>query len=330
MHEVLCMVRSRPSTVFIPLHSGRQLQRASLCSSRRNLLPAAAQNDPGSLQRQTHPELSLPCLLDMGFTHSQAEEIYESVRKARGGSAAKHCLSTLAVLFMLGLNPSSVLKLLTKCPDLYTVTESLLQQRISNLRKLGFGEGSLQRLVAHYPAILTVPVKTVKHATMFLREKCLFTVQQVTDILRDSPAVVHQDRAQLEYKFQYAYFQMGVKQAEMVKHRLFRSSLEELRQRHAFLERRGLYQTPDKNGQTLVVNPKLDRVLDADLDSFLANAADASAEEYDVFRRLLARELQEEERRYGDESGDDDDDDSDEDEDETEGKASYRNRKRKS
>lgn len=37
---------------------------------------------------------------------------------------------------------------------------------------------------------------------MFLREKCLFTVQQVTDILRDSPAVIEEDLGELEYKFQ--------------------------------------------------------------------------------------------------------------------------------
>ncbi len=62
--------------------------------------------------------------------------------------------------------------------------------------------GSLQRVVAHYPQILTAPVKTIKHAVVFLREKCLFTVQQVTDILRDSPAVVLENTGQLEYKFQ--------------------------------------------------------------------------------------------------------------------------------
>lgn len=62
--------------------------------------------------------------------------------------------------------------------------------------------GSLQRVVAHYPQILTVPVKTVKHAVVFLREKCLFSVQQVAQILRDSPSVVVENMDQLEYKFQ--------------------------------------------------------------------------------------------------------------------------------
>lgn len=79
----------------------------------------------------------------MGFTDIQAEEIYQTVSNVRGGSVAKHALSTLTALFVLGLNPSSVLKLLQKCPELYTVKESQLQQRIDNLRKVGLGEGEI-------------------------------------------------------------------------------------------------------------------------------------------------------------------------------------------
>ncbi|XP_077371616.1 transcription termination factor 4, mitochondrial [Festucalex cinctus] len=336
--QVLWLVRNATSSGFTSLQLSSCLQRPCtqfrfFCSPSSNL--PSTNNDPGSAQRHADPELSVPSLLDMGFTPSQAEELYDSVCKAKGGSAATHCLPTLTLLFMLGLNPSSVLKLLTKCPDLYVIKESLLQQRISNLRKLGLVEGSLQRMVVHYPAILTVPMKTVKRVAVFLREKSRFTTQQVADILRDSPAIVHEDLAQLEYKFQYVYFRMGIKHGEMVKHRLFRSPLEELRTRHCFLERRGLYQTPDKKGQTLVVNPKLDGVLHVGLDAFLAQAANASAEEYDVFRRLLAREWKEEACHYGnsqaasEDSDDDDDDDDEEEEDEMEGKESYRKRKRK-
>lgn len=57
-------------------------------------------------------------------------------------------------------------------------------------------------MVVHYPKILTVPVKSVKNTMQFLREKCLFTTQQIKEILRDSPSVVLEDQDQLEYKFQ--------------------------------------------------------------------------------------------------------------------------------
>lgn len=129
---------------------------------------------------------------------------------------------------------------------------------------------------------------------------------------------------------QYVYFRMGVKQAEMVKSRLFRFTLDEVRHRHCFLERRGLYQTPDKKGQTTIINPKLDSVLSVDQDTFLAHVAMASSEEYDVFKRLMAREWQEEELRRGSIEADGDDDaEEDEEDEETGGKSGYRKRRKK-
>ncbi|XP_049604199.1 transcription termination factor 4, mitochondrial [Syngnathus scovelli] len=341
-NRIQWLLRNTTSSVLSPLQSSRCFQRRLLCSTSSNLLPSDANNEPAGASPQGHTiaEFSLPCLLDMGFTQTQAKELYESLRKAKSGSAAKNRLSTLTVLFMLGLNPSNVWNILTKCPDLYIIKESVLQQRINYLRKLGLVEGSLQRVVSHYPAILTLPTKMVKYKTMFLREKCHFTVQQVTDILRDSPAVMHEDLVQLEYMFQYVYFRMGIQQAKMVKHKLFRYTLEELRTRHSFLERRGLYHTPDKKGQTVIVNPKLDSILNVDLDTFLEHVAKASAEEYDVFRKLVVREWKEEEHshEYSQAESEDDDshsdgdcdgDDDDDEEDKKEGKASYMKKRRK-
>ncbi|XP_060900544.1 transcription termination factor 4, mitochondrial [Labrus mixtus] len=336
---LLRCLRRAPSSVLSPPQFGScRLQplcircRLFCSSSSSQRTPQSTQNSELTpLSRKPVSELSLQSLLDMGFTDLQAEQISDSVSKLRGVSAAKHALSTLSALFVLGLNPSSVLKLLEKCPDLYTLKESMLQQRVGNLRKLGLGEGSVQRVVAYCPDILTVPVKTIKHVVVFLREKCLFTVQQVTDILRESPAVVLENRSQLEYKFQYVYFRLGVKQAEMVKSKLFRFPLDEVRCRHCFLERRGLYETPDKKGQTLIINPKLESILNVDEDTFLSDVAMASTEEYEVFKRLMARECLEEERQVDAESDDEEeeDDDEDDEDEEVEGKSAYRNRRKR-
>ncbi|XP_053293101.1 transcription termination factor 4, mitochondrial [Pleuronectes platessa] len=297
-------VRASSSSLLSPPLTSRcllQPRPGLFCStSSRSPMQSSQHNHPVSPVSETPvTELSPQSLADMGFTGTQAEQMLETASKARGGRAARHALSTLTALLALGLNPSSVLKLLQKCPEVCSVKESQLQQRVGNLRKLGLVEGSLQRVVAHYPQILTVPVKTVKHVVVLLREKCLFTAPQVTDILRESPAIVLGDLAQVEFLFQYVYFRMGVKQAEIIKSRLFRYSLDEVRCRHCFLERRGLYQTPDKKGQTIIINPKLDSILNVDQMTFLTAVAKASVEEYDVFQRLVAKEWLEEEKEQG-------------------------------
>lgn len=245
---------------------------------------------PRAYAQRHRAELSLRTLLDLGFTETQAEQVCEGAAKTRGRRSVTHDTCTITALLALGLNSSSVVKIFDKCPALYTEKGEVVQQRIQNLWKLGVVEGSIQRMISFYPQILTIPTKTVNAAVLFMRTKCLFTAQQMRDILRDSPEVVEEDLNELEYKFQYAYFRMGVKQAEMVKAKLFKVSMEELRCRHCFLERRGFYQTPDKKGQTLIVNPKLKDLLTATEDVYLAQFAKATKEEMDVFRKLIAQE----------------------------------------
>ncbi|XP_009461119.1 PREDICTED: transcription termination factor 4, mitochondrial [Nipponia nippon] len=131
-------------------------------------------------------------------------------------------------------------------------------------------------------------------AVRLLREKCLFTAEQLREVLGTCPAVLLEEPRHLHHHFQYAYFRMGVQQKEMVKARLFRMPFAELRNRHIFLERRGLYQTPHK-GQTQTSNPKLKDILQLPEKDFLASLAHSTPEEYEVFRKLLAREEEEEE-----------------------------------
>ncbi|KAL2097047.1 hypothetical protein ACEWY4_006254 [Coilia grayii] len=235
-------------------------------------------------------QLSSRTLLDLGFTETQAESVCEGVIKALGKRSDSYDMSTIMALLVLGLNSSSIVKIFDKSPGLYAEKGPVVQQRIQNLSKLGLVEGCIQRVISHYPQILIIPAKNVNTAVQFLKTKCLFTSQHVREILRDSPQVVEEDLNDVEYKFQYAYFRMGVKQPDMVKARLFKVDMEELRCRHCFLERRGFYQTPDKKGQTLIVNPKLKDFLAAPEEVYLAQFAKATKEELDVFRALLARE----------------------------------------
>ncbi|MCJ8745021.1 hypothetical protein PDJAM_G00125470 [Pangasius djambal] len=349
-HTALRILRWTWKTCLPKCIPGKDLPRAPLfllhrplCSSQ--LVPPLS--TPAQTVQHGRRELNIPSLAEMGFSESQAAMVYEAASK----NHCKHGVPALTVLFSLGLNPGSVLKTLEKCPELYSLKEAQLQQRVLNLRKLGLLEGSLQRVISHYPRILSFPVKRVNAVSRLLREKCRlqrvishyprilsfpvkrvnavsrllrekcrFTAQQMADILRDSPHVVEEEPARLEYMFQYVYFRMGCRQAEMVKAKLFRLSLEELRCRHSFLERRGLYQTPDKKGQTLVLNPRLKDFLSVSEEMYLTDIADATQEEFDVFQKLVAREQEEEEQdeEYSDDDDDDDDEKDDDDDDDDE------------
>ncbi|XP_072330958.1 transcription termination factor 4, mitochondrial isoform X1 [Scyliorhinus torazame] len=228
-------------------------------------------------------------ILKLGFSKVQVKQLL-ALNPSIAAWPPQKTLPALYMLNLIGLNQNSIIKVLEKCPELFGVKEHQLQSRIDNLQKHGLGEGSLQRVLLQSPQILNLSAKQVNNTVRFFKDKCIFTGQQIIIILRTSPNVLFEKLEELEYKFQYAYFRMGMKQPEITKSGLFQVSLEELKHRHIFLERLGLYQTPDKKGQTQIVNPKPKDILTTSEDYFLAKVAKSTWEEFDIFKKLLIRE----------------------------------------
>ncbi|XP_027753469.1 transcription termination factor 4, mitochondrial isoform X2 [Empidonax traillii] len=225
----------------------------------------------------------------MGFSQEQARRL-QGLQPQLGPERRE---AAAAQLLLLGLSAEAALALLEQSPALLRLPTERLRERAEELRRLGLDGGRLQRAVSRCPQLFAVPRKRLAAAVRLLRERCLFTAEQLRDVLGTCPAVLLEEPRTLHHHFQYAYFRMGVRQKEMVKARLFQMPFAELRNRHIFLERRGLYETPYK-GQIQTSNPKLKDILQLPEKDFLANLACSTAEEYEVFKKLLAREEEEE------------------------------------
>lgn len=107
--------------------------------------------------------------------------------------------------------------------------------------------------------------------------------------------------------------------SDMVRTDFLQYSITKIRQRHTFLERLGRYQTPDKKGQTQIPNPLVKDILRVSEAEFLSKTAYSTAEEFEVFKKLLAREEEEESESHmsGDKSTSEEEE-QDEDEEEEE------------
>ncbi|XP_021402714.2 transcription termination factor 4, mitochondrial [Lonchura striata] len=271
-------------------------------------LPAA----PGPCARRGCGELA--GLRAMGFSQEQARRLL--ALQPRLGP--EHREAAAAQLLLLGLSAEAALALLERSPALLRLPAERLRERAEELRRLGMDGGRLQRAASRCPQLFHVPRKRLEAAVRLLRERCLFTAEQLREVLGTCPAVLLEEPRTLHHQFQYAYFRMGVQQKEMVKARLFQMPFAELRSRHIFLERRGLYETPHK-GQTQTSNPKLKDILQLPEKDFLASLAYSTPEEFEVFKKLLAREEEEKEEEEDVDAlyTEDDDDDLDSDESET-------------
>lgn len=261
--------------------------------------------DRGSWER----EAVVTSLRDMGFSDAHVNELLT----VQPGIHPQQLLDIVSELILLGVNPEPVCVALKKSPQLLKLPVMQMKKRSSYLRKLGLGEGKLRRVLHCCPEILTMRQRDIANTVSVLRDKCLFTVQQVTEILHRCPYVLREDPGELEYKFQYAYFRMGVKHADVVRTDFLQYSITKTRQRHTFLERLGRYQTPDKKGQTQVPNPPVRDILRVSEAEFLARTACSSAEEFEVFKKLLAREEEEESESHvpSDKSTSEDEEDED-------------------
>ncbi|PNJ10404.1 MTERF4 isoform 16, partial [Pongo abelii] len=281
---------------------------------RRNLVQCLLEKQGTPVeQRSLELERVITSLLDMGFSNAHINELL-SVRR---GASPQQFLDIISEFILLGLNPEPVCVVLKKSPQLLKLPIMQMRKRSSYLRKLGLEEGKLKRVLYCCPEIFTMRQQDINDTVRLLKEKCLFTVQQVTKILHSCPSVLREDLGQLEYKFQYAYFRMGIKHPDIVKSEYLQYSLTKIKQRHIYLERLGRYQTPDKKGQTQIPNPLLKDILRVSEAEFLARTACTSVEEFEVFKKLLAREEEESESSTSDDkraSLDEDDDDEDDDE----------------
>uniref|UniRef100_A0A8C8S1A4 Transcription termination factor 4, mitochondrial n=1 Tax=Pelusios castaneus TaxID=367368 RepID=A0A8C8S1A4_9SAUR len=276
-----------------PAHNGQLLEAVHLV--------LAVQQRHANIE-SSELEKVLDSFSNMGFSNAQIMELFSLQPKF----APEMRLMVVCELILLGLDPDSTLMVLQRSPEVLRMTAQQLRHRADCLRKLGLGEGNLQRVLRRYPTIFTLPWKKID-AVVRMFKTCLFPVAQVTEILQSCPNVLLEEPQDLEYKFQYAYFRMGIDHRVMVKSGLFRMSLAELKNRHIFLERLGLYQTPDKKGQTQIVNPKLKEIIRVSQKDFLAKMAHSSLEEFEVFRKLLAREEEEDQARVSEETDSDSD-----------------------
>ncbi|XP_062962978.1 transcription termination factor 4, mitochondrial-like [Cynocephalus volans] len=234
-------------------------------------------------------EKVISSLPDMGLSDARINELLSR----QPGANPQKLLDIISEFILLGLNPEPVYVALKKSPQLLKLPIMQIKKCSSYLRKLGLGEGKLKRVLHCCPEIFTMCQQDIDDIVGVLKEKCLFTVQQVMEILHRCPYVLLEDPDELEYKCQYAYFRMGIKHLDMVRTEFLQYPVTKIKQRHIYLERLGRYQTPSKKGQTQIPNPLIKDILRISEAEFLARAACSSAEEFEVFKKLLAREEEE-------------------------------------
>lgn len=130
------------------------------------------------------------------------------------------------------------------------------------------------------------------------------SIKNVWKLLMNSPNLINDTDEIIEEKFNYLINVMRCDIPEICKSEVFSKSLDEIKCRHIFLERLGLFKPKSLKSESkdLTNNPKLYRIIDTSDRNFSTKLCKVTLDEYEAFKELFKREL-----LLDNDNGDDDD-----------------------
>ncbi|XP_078670013.1 uncharacterized protein LOC144910600 [Branchiostoma floridae x Branchiostoma belcheri] len=228
-------------------------------------------------------------LLEIGCTQKQVYH-FITTNSQLLNSPDEKVKGVFTLFLYLDISKNKVMDLISTYPEILREQPADLKRKVQSLQKHVASVENVAKVVLKCPQVLTLPLSKVRGVVAVLKDNCQFKSAQVQTILTTTPAVLLDSPEHAELLFQYAFFAMGATREDMVRAFLFRHTWDHIRSRHMFLERRGMYQPPDKKGKTKDPNPPLRDILATTTKDFLTQVAFASYEEYATFVALLEQE----------------------------------------
>ncbi|CAH1797549.1 unnamed protein product [Owenia fusiformis] len=201
---------------------------------------------------------------------------------------------TKALVFLdkHGFRQQNIVSMLHHCDELLAGQTKLIIQCLDSLRQITLKEKEAIQLIASDPNVRHITHKDMTSRVAQL--KGLFKTSHVLRLILKSPKLLYDDFSEVAYKFQYVIFKLGVDQKPIMSTKLFDHSVMHIKTRHEFLERAGLYQLPNKKGETTIENPSLYQIFDTSDSVFAQKVAKMPTADYMTFKKLY--ELEEEMR----------------------------------
>ncbi|XP_039478951.1 uncharacterized protein LOC120443754 [Drosophila santomea] len=209
-----------------------------------------------------------------------------------------------------GLETVNFLRIVTGNPAILKRTPDKIISTLEIWRACQFGENLLHLLLTKYPELLDVSDhhQLLSHIG-FLKSR-VSTSKNVWKCLMNSPDLIAQSEESVEEKLNFIIDVMRIEVPELVKSAALTLSFEELRCRHEFLVRLGLFKPrpPKADPNEPTTNPKLYQITDTSEKSFATKICHVTLPEYEAFKDLYAKELEQKSRRKEEDEFSDDDD----------------------
>lgn len=206
-----------------------------------------------------------------------------------------------------GLGTNSFLQIVTGNPKILMRSPRKIVDTLEYWRSCQFGEHFLFLLITKYPFLMDVDDKRRLLKQISFLQSYVSTSKNVWKLLMNCPTLIEQTESAIEAKILYMKEKMRIDIPEIVKSEALGKPLEEIRCRHVFMERLGLFKPrplkADPNEPSK--NPRLYKITDTSEKTFATKVCHVTLAEFEAFKELYARELE----RLREEEEEDDEDD---------------------
>ncbi|XP_055682234.1 transcription termination factor 4, mitochondrial [Lutzomyia longipalpis] len=190
-----------------------------------------------------------------------------------------------------------LLPLIVNYPTILHRTPEQIKLGLDKWHNCQFGERNVMKLVTRYPMLLDIPNdESFIMSRIASLQEYAETRKNVWTMFMNSPNLIT-DKIQLIHpKINYLQSTMRVHLSEVLKTEVFTRNLFTIRSRHVFLERLGIYKAKSikEDLEEINKNPKLHQIMDTSDKTFATKVAFATLEEFEVFKELYSREVNEE------------------------------------
>ncbi|XP_064602520.1 transcription termination factor 4, mitochondrial-like [Liolophura sinensis] len=217
---------------------------------------------------------------------------------------SKTQMSKLVDLFLVYGFTNNQTALILKSGVATSMKTNRLKEGFDAFRKIGMRDQKLPRILSNFPELLTQDPSALTHRVTLLKE--LFKTDDIVPLIVGSPNIVFEDWSNILKLFRYVFFDMGIKQRQMVTSKLFSYSLNFVRTRHIFLVRAGFHVRPRKEDDPVRnTNPRLSDILDTSDAHFAKMFGHMSLKDYKAFAAMMEREFDKEHQTGNDSSNED-------------------------
>ncbi|XP_060876518.1 transcription termination factor 4, mitochondrial [Metopolophium dirhodum] len=191
---------------------------------------------------------------------------------------------------------SELLEMIDSNPDILSINRQNLQRCMIAWTNFRFEDKKLRQLIISQPSCLLLDDKLILSRIPKLLSYVGNKQNRLLELISYSPNILFDNWKYIESKLDYILLNMELGPTQFVTTSVLSSTLFDLKCRHTFLVKLGMYKPRDPKASPNLItgNPSLKAIIETSDKQFAVKVAGVTAEEFFVYKKIFKKQLDEE------------------------------------